>query len=97
MNHHEMVKELSVRLGKTQKDTRQFVDTTLKIITATLDEGKGISIPGLGTFQPYVTKPRKMFNPGDEKNYLVPKKCTLRFTASTSLKSSLPTNPVQND
>ena len=94
MTHQEMVKELSQRLGKTQKETRQLVDTTIKILTATFDEGKGISIPGLGTFQPHTTNPRKMFNPTDEKNYLIPKKCALRFSCSSSLKSSLPVNPV---
>jgi DNA-binding protein HU-beta len=97
MNHQEMIKELSERLGKTQKETRQLLDSIIKIMTVTFDEGKGISIPGLGTFQPHKTNPRKMFNPTDDKNYMIPPKSAIRFSCSTSLKSSLPTNPVENE
>ncbi|MEA3446517.1 MAG: HU family DNA-binding protein [Bacteroidota bacterium] len=94
MTHNEIVKELSLQQGKTQKEVRDFLNVLTKIILETLDSGKAVPLPGFGTFRTQLMKPRKTFNPNDRKYYMMPEKRVIHFSPCSSLKSNLPTNPL---
>ena len=97
MTHNEIIKELSQKIGKTQKETRSLLASLVDIVSTGIDDGKVMRIPGLGAFQEHTLDERKNYNPGDKKHYLIPKKRTVHFAPGATLKANLPQNPIGND
>ena len=50
MNKKDVIKAVSVKTGFSQKDVTEVVEDMLDIITATLVDGKDVSISGFGKF-----------------------------------------------
>ncbi len=89
MTNSEIIKSLSLHLGKSQVEIKQLLKSSTKIIRDILDEDIGITMPGLGTFSSYLKKKRKSFNPYHNKFMLLPPKRTIRFHPGSSIKNEL--------
>ena len=97
MTHNDIVKELSEKSGKTQKETRKIIKALTGIIAREVDHDKVVRIPGLGSFQSHIFDERLNFNPGDKRHYMIPRKRTVHFAAGSTLKGELPLNPIDHD
>jgi len=88
MTNSEIIKNLSLHLGKSQVEIKRLLESSTKIITRDiLDRDIGITIPGLGTFSSYFKKKRKSFNPYHNKFMLLPPKRIIRFHPGSSIKN----------
>ena len=89
MTNSEIIKNLSLHLGKSQVEIKRLLKSSTKIIRDTLDEDIGITVPYLGTFSSYFRKERKSFNPYHKKFMLLPPKRIIRFHPGSSIKNEL--------
>jgi len=88
MTNSEIIKNLSLHLGKSQVEIKQLLKSSTKIITRDiLDKDIGITIPGLGTFSSCFKNKRKSFNPYHKKFMLLPPKRIIRFHPGSSIKN----------
>lgn len=89
MTNSEIIRNLSLRLGKSQVEIRQLLKGSTKIIKDALDKDMGITIPGLGTFSTSFKKKRKSFNPYYNKFMFLPPKRIIQFHPGSSIKNEL--------
>ena len=88
MTNSEIIKNLSLHLGKSQVEIKRLLKSSTKIITRDiLDRDIGITIPDLGTFSAYFKGKRKFFNPYHNKFMLLPPKRIIRFHPGSSIKN----------
>lgn len=85
MNQTELIRNLASRLGKTQVETKNLLDSALKIISDTIDQDIPVSIPNLGTFYTSLTKRRKSFSPFHKQYFMLPPKRIIKFRPSISI------------
>lgn len=86
MNNLEVIKILAARSGRTQKETREMLRNSILEIRNVLDQGLGISLPRLGTFETRLRGERKSFNPHYKKRVILPPKRVVVFHSSAALK-----------
>jgi nucleoid DNA-binding protein len=89
MTYSELVKNLSLRLGRSQAETKDMLNGSTEIIKQLLDEDKGITIPGLGTFNIHIRQKRKSYNPQRRKLVIIPPKRTVTFHPCSTIKDEL--------
>lgn len=89
MNQSELIDQLAESTGRTKKETRELLRDTVSVLTDQLSEGKGVSIPDLGTFTPEVKDVRKVYSPHHETYILTPPKRVVDFSPAAGLKEKL--------
>jgi nucleoid DNA-binding protein len=75
--------------GYLKKDIGQAVDILLETIVAALIEERRVEIRGFGSFSVRMRKARSTKNPKTGEVMNIPKRKTLHFTMSKSLKEPL--------
>jgi len=63
MNTAEIVKELAQKHGKTKREVKQVIETTVGVLAENLTSERGFTFPGLGTFGTRLRAARNAFNP----------------------------------
>jgi integration host factor subunit beta len=90
MLKRELVNEVAEQLGDYYKqDVAQAVDIILEEISQALVKNRRVEIRGFGSFSVRTRKPRTTKNPKTGKMMDIPKRKTLHFTMSKSLKDVL--------
>lgn len=89
MNYKELIDRLSDKTGNTKTGTKKILQDAITVLSSQLEEGKGVSIPDLGTFSTRETPERKVYNPHFDAEMLVPKKRVVEFTPATGLKDEV--------
>ena len=89
MTNQELISELAKRLGWTQRQTTEMLDSTISIINANLEESNSINIQGFGLFETKKKGERVSVNPVSKQRYLVPPKISLAFRPGQSIKDNL--------
>lgn len=89
MNYSELINQLAESTGRTKKETKQMVCDTFSVLTEQLSNGKGVSIPDLGTFSTEVKDVRKVYSPHHETHILTPPKRVVDFSPAAGLKEKL--------
>ncbi|HMB98717.1 MAG TPA: HU family DNA-binding protein [Balneolaceae bacterium] len=89
MNYSELVKNLADELDLSQSESNELVHETFDVLIKKLGEGKGFTIPDLGTFSVSSTEPKKVYNPYYEKYLITPPKRVVDFSPSSNLKDRL--------
>lgn len=89
MNNKELINRLSEKTGSSKTDTKKVLLETISVLSNQLEEGKGVSIPDLGTFSTRETPERKVYNPHFDAEMMVPKKRVVDFTPATGLKDEV--------
>lgn len=89
MNYRELLNKLSEKTGHSKAETRRLLGGTLSVISKQLEEGEGVSIPGLGTFGTRITNERRIYNPHFDDYVTVPKKRVVDFSQASDLKEKI--------
>ena len=71
-----------------KKDARQAYDAVSKAIRALLREGKGVTLPGVGTFKHAHRKARNGINPQTKERITIAARNVVTFSATDSLTQS---------
>ena len=86
MNNKEFTSELAERLGYTNKDTSELINSLLASMTQELEEGNMIAVQGFGSFEVKKKAERISINPASKQRMLVPPKLVLSYRPSNTLK-----------
>ena len=85
----ELIKLLSEKTKKSQKDSAEFIDAFIEIVSDNLSQEKEVSIPGFGKF--YVSKraAREGINPQTKEKIQIPATKVPLFKAGKGLKEKI--------
>jgi DNA-binding protein HU-beta len=89
MNYRELIDQLSSKTGRSKKEIKELLGVTVEKLTEQLSDGKGVSVPDLGTFSTKTTEEKKVYNPHYEDYIMVPPKRTVEFSPAIGLKESV--------
>ncbi|MBC8320677.1 MAG: HU family DNA-binding protein [Bacteroidetes bacterium] len=94
MTSSEIIKNLSLRLGKSQLETKQLIKSSTEIIRDILDKNINISLPGLGTLSRHFVKKKKSYDPFHKWFIMSPPKRVIRFRPGSSIKNEFKSKKV---
>jgi len=97
MNYSDLVKKLADELELSQSETNELVHEMADVLTKKLGEGKGFTIPELGTFLVELKEPKKVYNPHYKKYLVTPPKRIVNFSPASGLKDRLKFVRPQNE
>jgi len=89
MNKKELVDVLSEKLGFSKKDTMEFVDSFIELVSDKLAEGEDVKLVGFGTFTVSSRKARKGVNPQTKKEIKIPARKVPKFKPGNDLKEKV--------
>ena len=89
MNTRDIVRHLALRIGKSQVETRKLLTACIAEIKQVLDDGRGFTIPGLGTFRLRTRAARTAYSPRHKQKMLFPPKRLAAFRPGAALKRRL--------
>ena len=89
MNKGELVKEMAVKSGLTQKDVQKVLDSFFDTIIETVKKGDKVQLVGIGSFEAKHREARKGRNPQTKKEMLIPAKNVVKFKVSSELASQV--------
>lgn len=89
MNKIELVEALAKKNKSTKKESKQFLEDFIEIVTKTLKKGDNIQIIGFGKFEVKYRKPRKTYNPQTQKIMHLKASSTPSFKPGKTLKMSV--------
>lgn len=89
MNRKELVARIALNMGKTKKETDEFVDMFTKTITEVLKEGDRVCISGFGYFETRDRTEHTRINPRTGKEVLCKAKKVPVFKAGTVFKAAV--------
>lgn len=95
MNQAQLIRNLALRIGQTQVDTKQLMKSSLEIIVDILDQDIPVSIPRLGTFYTVTNKKRKAYSPFHKQEMILPPKRVIRFRPSSFIKAEINSKPAE--
>ena len=92
MNKGEFVEALAEKTGFTKKDSREALDSTLKVIQNELEENGEVMFTGFGKFETRPRKATERINPQTGEKIQVPSKVVPAFKAGKTLKEAVKEN-----
>ena len=97
MNYKQLIDKLSEKTGNPKTVTKELLQDTVDVLTKQLCEGKGVSIPDLGTFSTKVSEDKKVYNPHYDAYMMVPPKRVVEFSPAAGLKDEIKFLEIVND
>ncbi len=97
MTSKELISELANRLGKTQKEVSQLLETTVSVMKDEFVNDNSVSFHGFGVFDVRKKEERITKNPMTQKRMLVPPKLVLGFKPSVLFKDKLKEIKPENE
>ncbi len=89
MTNQELVAALAKRMGWTQKQTSEVLESAVSIINSNLEESNSVNIQGFGLFETKKKGERVSVNPVSKQRFLVPPKISLAFRPGQTIKDNL--------
>ncbi len=89
MTNQELIAALAKRLGWTQRQTTEVLETTVSILRTNLEDSNSINIQGFGLFETKKKGERISVNPVSKQRFLIPPKITLAFRPGQTIKDNL--------
>lgn len=89
MTNQELIANLAKRVGLTQRQTSEMLETTISIINKNLEDGNSINIQGFGQFETKKKGERISVNPVSKQRFLIPPKISLTFRPGQTIKDNL--------
>lgn len=86
MNTRDIVRHLALRVGKSQVETRKLLSACIAEMKQVLEDGRGFTIPGLGTFRLRTRAARIAYSPRHKQKMLFPPKRLVTFKPGAALK-----------
>ncbi len=89
MTYKKLIEKLASDRDIPKTLAREFLDSFFHSVAHTLEQGKGVSIPNLGTFKPKRKEARKVYSPHHKSKIVVPPRQVVDFTPAKQLKENL--------
>ena len=89
MTNQELIAALAKRMGWTQRETSDVLESTISLIRENLEDGNSINIQGFGLFETKKKGERISVNPVSKQRFLVPPKISLSFRPGQTIKDNL--------
>jgi DNA-binding protein HU-beta len=89
MTKSEVLKNLAEELDLTQSETEELYDSFIDRLTMFLANGKGFTLPGLGSFKPEIREEHKSYNPHYKQMMRIPTKQVAHYTQSSTLRDQI--------
>lgn len=89
MTNQELIAALAKRIGWTQKQTSEVLESAVSIINSNLEESNSVNIQGFGLFETKKKGERVSVNPVSKQRFLVPPKISLAFRPGQTIKDNL--------
>lgn len=89
MNYKDLIDQLAEKTGLPKSKTKERLEDVVSVLSEQLSDGKGVSIPDLGTFTAIEKKPKKVYNPHHKAYLITAPKRVVEFSPSAHLKKEL--------
>jgi len=89
MTYLELIDSIADSRDISKKEAKEIVEGIFGTLSDELSSGRGVSIPGLGTFTVKTKDARKSYSPHHEKYMMLPPKRVVEFSPSSGLKENL--------
>lgn len=89
MNKKELVKKVASRVGNTQKNTQDIIETACEVIMEEVANGERVSLQGFGSFNQKTRKGYKYHNKLLNKVVDILDKKLVKFSPSSLFKGIL--------
>ena len=89
MTKADIVEKVSERIGVTEKESQDLVESVLNLLKSTLESGENIKISGFGKFEVKQKKDRRGRNPQTGESITIDARRILSFKPSTVLRNVL--------
>lgn len=89
MTNQELIAALAKRMGWTQRETSDVLESTISILRENLEDGNSVNIQGFGLFETKKKGERISVNPVSKQRFLVPPKISLAFRPGQTIKDNL--------
>jgi len=89
MTYKDLIERVSESRDIPKTHARELIESIFGVLGDELEDGTGVSIPGLGTFKTKTREERKVYSPHHESYMMVPPKRVVDFTPSSNLKDNL--------
>lgn len=97
MTYRQLIDKLADVRDIPKSQARELLEGLFDTLHEELGNGKGVSIPDLGTFKTKTRESRKVFSPHHETFIMVPPKRVVDFSPSVNLKENLKFVEVGNE
>ena len=89
MNQQQLIIKVAAISGESRKAVEAVLKTTADVITAELEEGGEVALPGLGKLQVKSREARNGRNPKTGEEISIPAKKVPHFAAAKALKDAV--------
>jgi len=89
MTKADIIKHITAKVGLSQKESQEVVETILDSIQNALAEGEMVKIPGFGTFNVMQKEARKGRNPQTGEDLTIAPRRAINFKVSNQLKAEI--------
>ncbi len=89
MNKNAFILAMAEYMGKSKKETAEFVDAFEAVLLKTLKAGDKIQLTGFGSFEVKERPEREGINPATKEKIKIAASKTVVFKAGKSLKENL--------
>lgn len=89
MNYKDLIDQLAEKTGLPKSQAKERLKDTVSVLSEQLNDGKGVSIPDLGTFSTIEKTPKKVYNPHHKAYIMTAPKRVVEFSPSAHLKKEL--------
>ncbi|REL37622.1 HU family DNA-binding protein [Rhodohalobacter sp. SW132] len=89
MTYRELIDTVADSRDISKKEAKEIIEGIFGTLTDELGNGRGVSIPGLGTFSVNTRDARKSYSPHHEKYMMLPPKRVVNFSPSAGLKETV--------
>ncbi len=86
MNNKDFISTLARQTQFTTRATQQLVDAFVAELTAQLEEGNAVAVPGFGTLEVKKKLERIFINPSTGQRMLTPPKLVINFRPYANLR-----------
>ena len=101
MNKVELVRKIAEKTNKKQKEVREILEATLKVLEATIAAQEDVILTGFGTFKLKYRKARTGRNPASGEEITVPENYVPTFSPGKAFREYCETawrgEPYGND
>ena len=89
MTYKQLIKLVADDRDIPNSQAKELIEGLFRTLEEEMEHGKGVSIPGLGTFLTKTREERRVYSPHHGTYIMVPPKRVVDFTPSANVKDNL--------
>ena len=86
MNKREMAEQLYKKVNVKRFEAYHFIDLLIEVVVENLSQDNKIVLSNFGTFKVIQRQAKKVINPNDEREMIIPPRRLVKFFPSRNLK-----------